>query len=165
MNTNPFQLFGLPVDYMIDKKVINDKYLMLQKKFHPDNFSNYTSKEKLMATQISANIVEGHKLLSNPIARASLLLNLSGLNFSLDEYISRDKMLLMQQMELREQLTQASSEQLVKLKTTFEHDFADLEQQFVTELGDKQLESAAETVLKMRYYQKLLAELTYKQKI
>lgn len=35
---NPFQIFDLPVDFQLDEKVLNARYLKLQKALHPDNF-------------------------------------------------------------------------------------------------------------------------------
>lgn len=159
---NPFQLFDIQATYFIDKEIINKKYIALQKQFHPDNFATRTAKEKLMATQISANVVSAHKTLLDPIARASVLLNLSGKDFDLANYISRDQSLLITQMELREQLDTANTDEYTTLKQAWEKDFSGLEQQFANYLTDKDLDKAAEIVLKMRYYQKLLTELDHK---
>ncbi len=159
---NPFQLFDIETKYFIDKQVVNEKYIALQKQFHPDNFATRTAKEKLMATQISANVVSAYKTLLDPIARASALLNLSGKHFDLAKYISNDQSLLITQMELREQLDTANSDEYSALQQMWETEFSDLEKQFADYLTDKALEQAAETVLKMRYYQKLLTELDHK---
>ncbi len=159
---NPFQLFDIPEQYFIDTQAANEKYIALQKQFHPDNFASRTAKEKLMATQISANVVAAHKTLLDPIARASALLNLNGKTFDLANYISRDQMLLVEQMELREQLDRAQPDEYPMLKQKWEKAFADLEQQFTHLLTDSDLDNAAEVVLKMRYYQKLLTELEEK---
>lgn len=164
MNNNPFQLFDIAADYRIDESAINDKYLALQKQFHPDNFATRTAKEKLMATQISANVVAAHKTLLDPIARASALLNLNDFAFDLSNYISRDKMLLIEQMELREQLDSATPDAYPTLQQQWQAAFADLEEQFVAALDSQSFDNAAEIVLKMRYYQKLLSELHDKQR-
>ncbi len=157
--TNPFQLFDMPADYFIDERRVNEKYIALQKQFHPDNFANRTGKEKLMATQISANVVAAYKTLLDPVARASALLNLSGMPFDLSTYISRDQTLLIEQMQLREQMDRATDADYAVLKQGWQKDFSLLEEQFAAEFSAKALEAAAETLLKMRYYQKLLSEL------
>ncbi len=162
---NPFQLFDIQEKYFIDEKAVNEKYIALQKQFHPDNFASRTSKEKLMATQISANVVSAHKTLLDPIARASVLLNLLGKDFDLAKYISSDQSLLITQMELREQLDTANTDEYPTLKKMWKKEFANLEQQFSDCLTDKDLDKAAGTVLKMRYYQKLLTELEQKKSI
>lgn len=164
MNNNPFQLFDITAEYRIDENVVNDKYLALQKQFHPDNFAARTAKEQLMATQISANVVAAHKTLLDPIARASVLLNLNGFDFELSHYISHDKMLLIEQMELREQLDTASPEHYPTLQQQWQRAFSDLEDQLVKTIDNQSFEQAAEIVLKMRYYQKLLSELNDRQK-
>ncbi len=159
---NPFQLFDIKAEYFIDEKAVNEKYIALQKQFHPDNFASRTAKEKLMATQISANVVAAHKTLLDPILRASTLLNSLGKDFDLAKYISNDQSLLIRQMELREQLDTADTDEYPALKQVWEKVFSDLEQQFSRYLTDKDLDKAAETTLQMRYYQKLLSELTEK---
>ncbi len=159
---NPFQLFGLAQHYQVDEQVVMDKYLDLQKQFHPDNFASRTAKEKLMATQISANVAAAYNILLDPVKRASALLNLKGMSFDLENYISRDKMLLMEQMTLREQLEDSEITRLPNLRERWESDFSRLEESLTNYLAQEQLEDAAEVVLKMRYYQKLLTELKHK---
>lgn len=162
-NPNPFELFAINTEYFIDENAVNDKYHSLQKQFHPDNFTQHTAKEKLMATQISANVVNAYQQLLNPVERGIVLLNLHGYSFSLDHYTSRDTNLLITQMQLRETLEQASVDQLPELKTTYQTTFSALENHFASALTNNHLDVAAETLLKMRYYQKLLSDLSEKQ--
>ncbi len=162
MTNDPFQLFAIQPQFDIDLSVLKAKYWALQKQFHPDNYAGRTSKEKLMATQISANVVAAYKTLLDPVLRASALLNLAGMAFDLETYKTNDKLLLMQQLELREQLESTEGEALNTLKETFTAEFSRLTHEFSQALTTQQLENAAEVVLKMRYYQKLLTELNVK---
>lgn len=160
---NPFATFSLAPEYFIDQAKLRESYQALQKHFHPDNFANKTNQEKILATRISADLVSAYKTLQDPILRAIALINAEGEAFSIDEYISHDKTMLFEQMELREKLESAKAEQLTALKTEFEQLFAQTEQQFVEQLTENLLEKAKDSVLRMRYYQKLLLELAAKE--
>ena len=43
---NHFELFDIPVSFFPDTAVVSKKYLMLQKKFHPDFFANSSEAEQ-----------------------------------------------------------------------------------------------------------------------
>lgn len=51
---NYFELFGIPRSLSVDTKKINGKYLSLQKKYHPDFFSQADELEKAHALERSA---------------------------------------------------------------------------------------------------------------
>lgn len=36
--TNPFAIFDLPVAFNVDQSLLSERYLVLQKSLHPDNF-------------------------------------------------------------------------------------------------------------------------------
>ena len=36
--TNPFAIFDLPVAFNVDQSLLSERYLVLQKRLHPDNF-------------------------------------------------------------------------------------------------------------------------------
>ena len=43
---NYFELFGLPVSFTVDKKQLNESYVALQKKFHPDFYTQSNEAEQ-----------------------------------------------------------------------------------------------------------------------
>jgi len=162
MMQDPFELFGLPPTYELDQQQLNERYIALQKQFHPDNFVNRTDKEKLLATKISADIVQAHKILSDPVKRASALLNVKGMDFDLEEYISRDKAMLMEQLQQREQLENTPSKDLPALQADFEDAFSQLEHSLVLSIDADDLAQSAQIVLQMRYHQKLKETVVHK---
>lgn len=168
LNTNnPFEMFSLEPTYFIDEVKLRENYQALQKHFHPDNFANKTNQEKILATKISADLVSAYKTLLDPILRAVALINVNTLTdeavFSLDDYISRDKTMLFEQMELREKLEQVQASALAELKVEFTDLLSQSEQQFAKLMAANSINSAKDSVLRMRYYQKLLAELALKE--
>ncbi len=165
-SNNPFETFSLAAEYFLDNEKLRASYQALQRHFHPDNFANKTKQEKLLATKISANLVRDYKVLQNPVSRAVALVNLkegeAGQQFSLEDYVSCDKSMLFEQMSLREKLAEASAEQLPELKAEFISLFSETEKRFAKQLSTGSLGDAKESVLRLRFYQKLLAELELK---
>ena len=67
---NPFQIFDLPVDFQLDEKALNTRYLELQKALHPDNFVSSSALEQRVAMQKSTEVNDALKTLKDPILRA-----------------------------------------------------------------------------------------------
>ena len=107
--TNYFQLFGLPPSYAIDLADLRARYLRLQARAHPDNFVNNKG-EQASAQALAAEVNSAYRSLSDPIARALHLLSLLGYSSAdLAERQVNDAGFLMEQMQLREQLEDATS--------------------------------------------------------
>ena len=43
--TNPFAIFDLPVAFNVDQALLSERYLVLQKSLHPDNFVTADAQE------------------------------------------------------------------------------------------------------------------------
>ena len=57
-----FELFNINVNITLDLNELNNKYLQLQTKFHPDKYLNSSAVEKTMAARISTHINDGFLL-------------------------------------------------------------------------------------------------------
>jgi len=62
---NYFELFEIPVSLTIDKASLSKKYFELQKKFHPDFYSQSSEEEKAEAEEKSSLINKALKTLQN----------------------------------------------------------------------------------------------------
>ena len=51
-NQNYFQLFEIEQSVFIDFNILEEKYLELQKEFHPDKYVNASDQEKRISLQI-----------------------------------------------------------------------------------------------------------------
>lgn len=96
-----FGLFGLPVDFGIDKTALKAAFLQLQKQHHPDN-----SDEKLVAEQNTALINHAYTTLNRDDSRAVYLLEMRDVSFDSDKSIA-DESFLMQMMTHRMDLEDA----------------------------------------------------------
>ena len=108
---NPFLLFNLPESFEIDKKLLNEQYLNLQKALHPDKFAHCSAQEQRLAIQKSAQINDALETLKNPISRAECLIALHTNNTDDSEKSSQDMAFLMQQMQWRELLEEIETSQ------------------------------------------------------
>ncbi|MDO4700796.1 MAG: Fe-S protein assembly co-chaperone HscB [Moraxella sp.] len=98
-----FALFGLPATFDIDKTVLKERFLALQKQHHPDNFLGDEVKQ---AEQNTALINHAYTTLNRNDSRAVYLLEHMGVAFNSDKSIG-DEPFLMQMMQFRMDLEDA----------------------------------------------------------
>lgn len=110
LDNNYFSLLGLPVSFQIDKKKLNDNYHELQKSVHPDKFANTTDRERRLSVQKAAQINDALETLKNPLRRSIYLLSLFAIELGENDS-SMDPAFLMEQMELRENLSQVHTKE------------------------------------------------------
>jgi Fe-S protein assembly co-chaperone HscB len=80
---NFFEIFGLDVAYIINLDNLEKNYLNLQKKYHPDNFSDKS--EVMKAASYIIDLNKGYNILKDNIKRAVYILELNNL------YLDGDK--------------------------------------------------------------------------
>lgn len=104
LTSNFFELFDLPVSYDVDLFQLQQRYMELQKQVHPDKFANGSDQEKRQSMQHTSWINEAQTTLIDPVLRASYLLKLKGMDFSLENETTMDAAFLMSQLEMREKM-------------------------------------------------------------
>ncbi|WP_375752790.1 co-chaperone HscB [Vibrio sp. HN007] len=157
---NHFELFGLPIQFKLDGSLLSAQFRELQKRFHPDNFSTASERDRLLSVQKAAQINDAYQVLKNPVSRIEYLLTLNGLDISHEKQTVKDPMFLMEQMELREELEEITSDDALfdfdsKVSKMYKQQLADTEK----ELDDAQWELAAESVRKLKFIAKLKNEI------
>jgi len=150
-----FTLFGLSKIYTQDLQVIKARFYQLQKKSHPDNFINATPQEKRLSVEQSAMINEAFKTLTDPIKRATYLLKCHGIDCQSETDTSMPESFLIEQMELRENIHEASTKEKVEsaLKA-FEQQLSEYLDKSPNHLSEARL-----VIRKMFFYAKLREEL------
>ena len=103
-----FKLLGLPVSFDINKELLNSNYHDIQKTVHPDKFANASDLERRLSVQKAAQINDALETLKNPLPRSIYLLSLYGIELTGND-TSIDPAFLMEQMGLRENLSQVGS--------------------------------------------------------
>ncbi len=173
---NYFSLLGLPVSFVIDKNKLTSHYHDIQKSIHPDNFANATELERRLSVQKSAQINDALQTLKNPLQRSIYLLSLYDIELG-ENNTSVDPAFLMEQMELRENLSQVSdkTDPLAELdiisddvKARIKQINSDLETLFQQLLlnerqDDELLNKTSAQVLKMQFLNRLQEECLNKE--
>jgi len=109
LTQNYFELFSLNVSFDIDLKKLSENFRVLQQAVHPDRFANASDQERRISVQRAAQINEAHQVLKSPQRRARYLIELQGVVFDDQVNPVMAPIFLMQQMELREALSDVKS--------------------------------------------------------
>ena len=105
---NYFELFDLPVAFAVDADDLAARYRTLQRNFHPDKFAHASDQERRLSVQLSAQLNEALQTLKDPVKRGRYLLQLKNIATDEETDTVMTPEFLTQQMELREQLEDAS---------------------------------------------------------
>ena len=141
-----FELFGLPRKLWIEMGALEQKFLQLSWKFHPDNFVNASEDERELSLKRSAELNDAYRVLRDPVGRVEYLLSLEGERKEGEKKQQAPPELLEEVFELNESLDElreakASGGDLAALKARLES----AEKGFQEKLGevDAQLQTAA----------------------
>ncbi len=146
---NYFELFEIPVGLHIDKAAITKKYVELQKKYHPDFFTQENEYAQEEALEKSSAINKAMKVFKSQDTTLKYLLELKGLVEEEEKYpLPPD--FLMEVMELNENLTENS----VAAINEFENNIYSEIKETIENYNDNAVTSAELLKLKEYYYKK-----------
>ena len=111
LQSDDFELFGLPRRCAQDRSAIDARWKELQREAHPDKFAAQGAAAQRVAMQWSVRINEAYQRLKDPLKRAAYLCELAGAPVRAEDNTAMPAAFLMQQMEWREALEDAASEQ------------------------------------------------------
>jgi molecular chaperone HscB len=77
-STDYFAVFGLPRKLAIDLSLLEQKFLQLSWKLHPDNFVNASEQERELSLKKSSELNDAYRALRDPLARVEYLLEIEG---------------------------------------------------------------------------------------
>ena len=104
-----FTLFQLEPAFDIDTAALEQTYRSLAARFHPDRHAAASAFEQKQAMMMASAVNEAYRILKNPIDRAAYLLEQHNIHADSPEHTSFPPEFLMQQMEWREALEDAST--------------------------------------------------------
>lgn len=102
LSQSHFALFGLDERFDVDEPALEEAYILLQKRFHPDRYASLPDHERRAATQWSMRINEGYQTLKDQLSRAIYMLSIRDVQLEENPFLPPD--FLMTQMTLREAL-------------------------------------------------------------
>jgi len=77
-DTDYFALFGLPRKLRIEMSGLEQKFLQLSWKLHPDKFVNASEEERELSLRSSSELNDAYRALKDPVARVEYLLAIEG---------------------------------------------------------------------------------------
>lgn len=114
LQSNDFELFDLPVAFALDRAALDERWKTLQREVHPDRHAVADAQTQRQAMQWSVRINEAYQRLKDPLKRAAYLCELHGALVQAESNTTMPRAFLMQQMEWREALEEASGEAAVE---------------------------------------------------
>ena len=110
LQSNDFELFGLPMGYALARESVDARWKELQREAHPDKFAAQGDAAQRLAMQWSVRINEAYQRLKDPVKRAAYLCELHGAPVQADNNTAMPAAFLMQQMAWREALEDTHTE-------------------------------------------------------
>ena len=156
---NYFELFELPVSFKIDKSKLAKKYFELQKKYHPDFFTNGTEHEQEQALEISSQLNKALKIFKNSDETIKYVLQLKGVLEEEEKY-QLPPAFLMEMMELNEDLSENSAQEVQQLEEQIYKDVAPIIENYDdASAKSDDLQKLKEYYFKKKYLQRILDRL------
>ena len=159
LNKNYYSLFNLTPSYLIDQSELRNSFRELQKQYHPDNFANQDNIALNQALNISSYINQAFETLSQPLARAIYLLKLKDVIIDLVHDTKFSHEFLMQQIDLRERISEAEAaediEELELLEADLRQTIKSIEGQISELFNHDSYPELIELVKQLAFYGKL----------
>src|SRR5438105_9147091 len=141
-----FAVFGLPRKLWIEMGELEQKFLQMSWKLHPDNFVNASEEERDLSLKRSSELNDAYRTLRDPVGRVEYLLGIEGVRKEGEHKQQAPPELLEEVFELNESLDElreakAAGNDLAALRSRLES----AEKNFQGKLGevDTQLQEAA----------------------
>lgn len=156
-----FELFAIPQQFAQHRAQLDARWKELQREAHPDKFSAQGAAAQRIAMQWSVRINEAYQRLKDPVQRAAYLCELRGAPINAENNTAMPAAFLMQQMELREALEEATSEEDLDQISQQAADILREQLSKVERLIDqeKDFPGAAQTVRALLFVQKFQADV------
>ena len=154
-----FARLGLPAALELEPATLDRAYFARQRQWHPDRFVAKPPEERARASAEAAALNDAYRTLKDPLSRAVYFASLKGVELPGDGKTIDDPDLLMEVMDAREELQEASSVAEVDALARFaredlEKALAGLPKLFLA--NDKA--AIRKTLLRLRYLDKFAEE-------
>jgi len=131
-----FQLFNLPATFAIDAAALDRAYRSVQGHVHPDRFAAGTAAEHRVAMQWATQANQAYSTLKSPLKRAVYLCERAGESIDAESNTSMPTEFLMQQLQWREALDEASAQADGSAMQALHGDMASERDRLLGEIGD-----------------------------
>jgi molecular chaperone HscB len=157
-----FELFGLAPAFALDLGRLDAAYRDIQASVHPDRYAHAGDAERRASLQMTTRVNEAYRALKSPVQRARHLLELNGVDVAFETDTAMPKDFLVQQMELREQLEEAKTQDALDLlNKNLSVQKREIESLLGKEIDlKKNFESARVLVRKLMFFDRLGEEIS-----
>ena len=157
---NEFKIFGVEEKFDLNLEELEEKYLKLQKLFHPDKYSTFSEQEIKLSTFHSSLINDAYQKLCDNNARAELLLKVKGFSVPVENRSFNDSDILEQIMDIQNECLEATNlkskkKVLKNLNSVILVSLNDLKSSF----AEKKYEEANKINIKLSYLEKMKKNL------
>jgi len=162
---NFFNAFALKEQFELNLDELEQAYLELQTKLHPDLFTTKSDIEQSLALQHSILINNAYETLKAPLSRAEYLLKLQGIIVNQDNKTSLppSNELLQEVLEIRMELEELEDKtSLQKLQKETLGNISQVTNELGNFFNQEEFTLAANHTIKLRYLTKIAAELDTK---
>lgn len=138
--------------------------MALQKEVHPDKYTGATDQEKRLSMQQTSWINEAQATLKDPVARATYLLKLKGVDINLENETTMDAGFLMQQLEVRERLENIKQENdpldsLEQMSKELKSASDDMMKSFAQAYEAGEIDESREWIRKLQFMHKAIKQI------
>ncbi len=150
---NYFELFGLPVAPMVDKRFLSRKFFELQKESHPDFFTRDSETEQENALEKSADINKAFQIFQREDKTIEYFLELKGLLIPNEKYQLPPEF-LMEMMEINEALAENNAAMVESQVAVYETALGEEIKPILENYDENKTSKADLLKLKAYYYKK-----------
>ncbi|RAU21467.1 Fe-S protein assembly co-chaperone HscB [Paramagnetospirillum kuznetsovii] len=160
-----YSRLGMTPSFDIDQDQLQTQYFGFQRRLHPDRFAAKSAREKALSQSQATALNEAYETLKDPLKRAAYLLGLLGHPVDLTACGTiNDRELLMEQMEKREALSEATTpEQVAKLAMENESEVIACQCHISAAFNSGNLDEASHLSIRLKYLVKLAEEARSKK--
>jgi len=156
-----FDIYEIEPSFSISENELKKKYLVLQKKFHPDRFAHSSIEEQKTALINSSLINDAYQVLKDDIRRAKYLLECNGVEIT----NHTNPAFLMKQMEYEEKIEDHSNDknQLLSIQKELQEELDQYKDNLTVDFDKKNFDRATDQINEFIFIDKL--HLKIKEKI
>ena len=155
LDLNPYDVFQLNKVYDIDKELLEERYLELQKTLHPDKFINSTDIERDISNSQTSFVNNAYELLENDISRVKILLKLKNYNMNDENASFKDTNILEEIMDLQNRcMSSSNTNETKKIKLSIESKIKD-EKKISINLTKENYSEVHKSIVKLSYLEKI----------
>lgn len=156
---NYFELFEMPVTLEIDPGKLAKKYFELQKKYHPDFYTQASEYEQEEALEISSQLNKALKVFKDRDETIKYVLQLKGLLEEEEKYQLPPDFLL-EMMELNEELSDESAARIALIEKELYSEIGSIIENYNDErINEPELQKLKAYYYKKKYLKRILDRL------